>query len=213
MRLEIKLVDSESQIRQLILNALKQDVQMTINKSTHQISDKIKALVKSALMSEPEYASLMGGQLKAEFGIESSSSVDAVVEAMVETISITQNVIKVTNIGLSGGFTLTMMKSDDMGGVINQKNAQSLDSKGYALPWLEWLLFRNNEILVRNYKVKFGQNPYSRSGMAIMIPSDTDWRVPPAFVGSVENNWTTRAIDRVESQILNTIIQTIKDNV
>lgn len=213
MRLEIKLVDSESQIRKLILDALKQDVQMTINKSMHKISEDIKALVKSALMAEPEYSSLVGGQLKAEFGIESSSSVDSAVDSMVATISLTQNTIKVTNTGLSGGFTLTMMKSDNMGGVINNKEAQSLDSKGYSLPWLEWLLFRNNEILVRNYKVKFGQNPYSRSGMAIMTPSDSDWRVPPAFAGSIENNWTTRAIDRVESQVINTIIQTIKDNV
>jgi hypothetical protein len=74
------------------------------------------------------------------------------------------------------------------------------------LPWLEWLLLKGNSIIVRNYNVKYGQNPRSRSGDAIMIDSTSSWRVPPEFAGTTRDNWTTRALNRVDKDI-NRIIQ------
>ena len=61
--------------------------------------------------------------------------------------------------------------------------------------------------------MELGPNPNSRTGMAVMVGSNNNWRVPPAFVGTITNNWTTRAIDRIENQVGNIIQKTIENNI
>ena len=71
---------------------------------------------------------------------------------------------------------------------------------------------RNNNIIVRNYNVKFGESEYSRSGLAIMVPSNYNWRVPTQFAGSIRNNWTTRAVSRIETSVYDVIKKAIEAN-
>lgn len=199
-------MESSPAIRQAILKEISKIMIKAIDKATPRIANDIKVLLREALKQEPEYQSLVNGTLKAEFGIPSSSQIDAVVQAMVETINLKRSQISTNNFGITGGFTLTAMKSDDIGGVISSSQAQVNDAeRGYVLPWLEWLLLKNNQILVKNYEVKLTSNPRSRSGMALMVSSDKNWRVPPAFAGSVTNNWTTRAVSRIENSVYSII--------
>ena len=97
---------------------------------------------------------------------------------------------------------------------ITTEAAQVIDTKrGYSLPWLEWLLLKNNKVIVNNYDVKLGPNINSRTGNAIMVSSNNNWRVPPQFAGSQASNWTTRAIERVDKQIESIIQKAIEDNI
>jgi len=202
MILDLKILESNSQIRQMILDSIKDHIENAFNKAIGPISSEIKTLVGAALRTEPEYQSLISGTLRIEFGIMDIASVDNVVEQMVDTLQVTKNPIKITNLGLSGGFIITMIKSDDISGIINSDAAIVTDnSKGHKLPWLQWLLLNANQPIIRNYEVKVGANPYSRSGMGIMVESNKDWRVPPEFAGSQQDNWTTRAMTRVENQL------------
>lgn len=212
MKFKLTLLDQQSDITKKILNALQQEISDVINKALPKITEDIKTIVADALRQEPEYVSLLSGTLKAEFGIAESSSVEKIVEALVNTISVQSNKIVISGNGLKGGFSLTMMKSDDMNGVIYLDSASVVDNqKGYVLPWLEWLLYENNRPIIKGYSVEYTSSPYSRSGLAIMVPDSTNWRVPPEFAGSTRNNWTTRAISRVENNIYSTIINNIKD--
>ena len=202
MILTMQILESDSQIRQIILDSIKEHVEKALNLSIGSISSEIKSLVASSLRAEPEYQSLISGTLRIEFGIPNTSVVDQIIEMMIETLSITKNPIKVNNFGLSGGFELTMIKSDDINGIVNTDPATVTDSqKGYRLPWLEWLLFQSNQPIIRNYEVKIGPNSNSRTGMGIMVESNKNWRVPPEFAGSTKNNWTTRAISRIDNQL------------
>jgi hypothetical protein len=213
MNFSLKILESDSQIRSLILNEIKNTLERAINKAIPKIITDIKKLIVSSLKSEPEYTSLTSGQLKAELGIPDTAQVDAVINLMVETLSVNKSIIKTNQAGLSGGFILTMLESSTLGGVVSSVPAYVKDAKGYSLPWLEWLCLRNNEIIVKDFSVKYGSDPNSRSGMAIMIPSSDSWRVPPVFVGSKDKNWTTRAIDRSEAQIYSIIQTNIKDHI
>jgi len=213
MNFSLKILESDNQIRLLILDEIKNILEDAINKALPKITTDIKKLIISSLKSEPEYTSLTNGQLKAELGIPDTSQVDTVIGLMVDTLLINRSPIRTNQAGLSGGFTITMLESNTLGGVISSAPAYVRDTKGYSLPWLEWLCLRNNEIIVRNFSVKYGSNPNSRSGMAIMTPSSNSWRVPPAFVGSKDKNWTTRAIDRSEAQIYSIIQTNIKDHI
>ncbi len=40
-----------------------------------------------------------------------------------------------------------------------------------------------------------------------------NWRVPPEFGGTQRNNWTTRAIESAEDEIINTIRSTVERNI
>jgi len=194
------------------MDELKIILDKAINTALPKISTEIKILISESLRNQPEYSSLMTGTLKAELGIADATSINSVIDALIETLAVQRNDIKVTNKGLSGGFVLTMMKSDDMNGVIYTEPASVKDASGYSLPWLEWLLLKGNEILVKNYEVSYFPSPYSRSGMAIMIPSSSSWRVPPQFAGTENDNWTTRAINSVEDSVYKIIQENIEKN-
>lgn len=213
MRFDIQIIESNSQIASAIIHSIKDVISNAIKKSMNKIIDGTKEIVSESLRQEPEYGSLMSGKLRADFGIPDASTVQRVVDALADTITVTDIPITANNTGLRGGFVMTMMKSDDLNGIIYKDIANILDIKGYKLPWLEWLLLHNNSPIVKNYEVQYGPSPYSRSGLGIMVPSDSNWRVPPEFSGSQDNNWTTRAVDRSEARIYKLIQQSIEKNI
>lgn len=211
MRFDIQLAESDSEITRIVLQAIQDQLNKRLSSITSSLIPKIKTIVSDALRAEPEYASLTNGKLRYELGIENPSSVDSIINKLVNTIELDNQSIKLSGRSLSGGFTLRMMKSDDLNGVIADSDAFVNDQRrGYQLPWLEWLLLRGNNTIVSNYQVKIGSSPYSRTGNAIMVNSTSNWRVPTEFVGTSSNNWTTRAIASSESIIAKTIEQTIK---
>jgi hypothetical protein len=212
MKYSISLLESDKDIRGAILNALASDLSKTISKSISSISTKIKLLVKNALQNEPEYQSLKNGQLRREFGIENTNNVDVVIAKLIDTLVIDTKAITINSQGLSGGLRITMMPSD-FSGVVGSEESVVVDNiRGYSLPWLEWLLLKGSQIIVKDYEVKVGSNPYSRSGDAIMVSSSKNWRVPPEFAGTVTDNWTTRALSTIDDEISKIIQQTIESN-
>ncbi len=213
LKFNLKLVESDTQIKKMIFDALAQDLNDTIRKSLPEINENIKDMVKDSLKQEPEYSSLKSGQLRAEFGIKDPNDVDKVIEAMVDAAKITLVPVKVTQMGVSGGFKYTMLKADDLDGVIFTDIASVIDDKGYYLPWLKWLLYDGGKPLVKKFRVKMGSSNRSRSGMAIMVKSKSNWRVPPQFAGSISSNWVTRSIDKLDQKITNTIQKIIEKNI
>lgn len=212
MRFDIKLIESNSEITRVILQALQSHINRNLSTVSSSVIPKIKGIVADALRAEPEYASLTAGKLKYELGIDSSTAVDNIVNKLVDTIELDLQPVSSSSRSLSGGFTIRMMKSDDLDGVIADADAFVNDQKrGYQLPWLEWLLLRGNDTIVSNYSVKIGNNPNSRTGNAIMVSSASNWRVPTEFVGTSSNNWTTRAIASANSSIAKAMEQSIKD--
>ena len=208
MNLTLQVLESDSAIAKLIIEQIKNILDNAISKSLSTIQKEVKTLIAEALRNQPEYSSLMTGKLKAEFGIPDSGRVNQVIEALVNTLSVNKEPLKFSSRGISGGFTLTMIKSDDISGLIYTDIASVIDDKGYSLPWLEWLLLRGNQTIVKNYTVKYVSSARSRSGLALMYPSDSSsWRAPADFSGTEKNNWTTRAISSVESEVYK-ILQT-----
>jgi hypothetical protein len=214
MNLSLKVLESDSAIRNMILDSLRIELDRTMQKSAQELPAKIKPLLSDALKQEPEYSSLKSGKLKFEFGIPDSSVIDDVVEKIANTLSINASAVKISSAGLSGGFILKAIKTDNIDGIINDPSAIMEDSiRGYSLPWLEWLLFKGNETIIKGYSVKLGPNSNSRTGNAIMVGSDSSWRVPAEFAGTISNNWTTRAVERLESTIYSIIKSTVESNI
>ena len=208
MRISANIVETNSEINTMILEIMADHINDTLNIAMPKITTEIKELVALSLREEPEYQSLLSGRLRAEFGLSDTNMVDNIIDKLVSTIDVSRSTVSYNKIGLVGGFTITMMKSDDMNGLIFTDIASVISNNGQHLPWLQWLLLEGNNAIVKNFDVKMGSYSQSRSGMAIMVSSRDNWRVPPEFVGTISNNWTTRAIDRIEDKIY-TLIQDI----
>ena len=214
MKYSVSLIENESYIRSNILGALKTTVDKALNACILKMRAPLSNLIKTALMQEPEYSSLISGQLRSEFGIENIDSVDVAINNIANSIVIEKKEISINNLGLSGGIDIKIINNQDYGGALNDISAFVVDSaRGYSLPWLEWLLLKGNSIIIRNYEVKYGQNPRSRSGDAIMISSQSNWRVPPEYAGTVRDNWTTRAINRVDNDIVKIIRESFESSI
>lgn len=212
MKINLRLLDSEKSIASKILFALIPEINKVLNKSINGIRSDIRTELISALKQEPEYGQLMAGSLRADLGIPDTNAVDNIVEQLADTTDV--RIIPVSRLGQSikGGIIIEAIQSDNISNVIYSNEAYVTDSKGYSMPWLEWLLLRGNSVLVKGYDVEYGPSPYSRSGDGIMVKSSSDWRVPPEYQGKVDNNWTTRAIDRLDNQISKIIKKNIEKN-
>lgn len=211
MKLSLTLIDTDSKIRQEILSAMSAHITNAMNKAREKIKQDISKLLEVALRQEPEYNSLKGGQLRLDFGISDTAAVDDIIQKMANSTTVKTIPVKINNSGLSGGLTITAVESETIGGLINDSSALVIDrQRGYSLPWLEWLLLKGNSNIIINYDVRYGPNPASRTGDAIMVRSRDNWRVPAQFVGTKENNWTTRAIERIETNIPSVIQRAIE---
>jgi hypothetical protein len=213
MKFSVKLLDTEPEIKKKILNALREDIEVTLNKAIPNINLDLQNILRQSIQNQPEYQSLISGQLRLEFGIpDPNLRINNIINQWINNTSITKKPFTINGRGLSMGFSIGMVASD-YADVLSLTEASVIDIKGYSLPWLDWLLLQGGKIIVRDYSVELGPFSTSRSGGAIMKASNTNWRVPPEFAGTITNNWVTRAIDSIESDIFNIIQKNIEANI
>lgn len=214
MEFTLKLLDSDKYIKDSILREISIHINETIKKSINNIKNNIIQIINESLKQEPEYSSLKNGRLLYEFGIPNISFIDKVVDAASNTVDIVYNPVVFYSRGIKGGLKIKAMGLKDIDGLIATDIASVNDSKGYNLPWLQWLLIEGGNPIVKNFEVKLGPNINSRTGNAIMIKSLTNWSVPSQFIGTRSNNWFTRAIERIDDNTLQkTIQQEIEKNI
>lgn len=202
----IQLLESDSQIKKAILDSIRDVLDSAISKSINKIRDELINLTIENIKREPEYMSLKNGQLRYEFGIPDTMVVDAVV-GNICTGKVSRSPVRVNSRGVVGNIRYTIIDGDTVDQSMNSQNGLVQDSKGYTMPWLKWLLTQGTSPIVKNFEVKLGPNPRSRTGMAIMVESSDNWSVPAQFAGVQENNWITRAISSIDEDAFFQIIQ------
>ena len=154
----------------------------------------------------PEYVSLKSGRLKYEFGLPQEVDVDDVVSIISNSVNVNLVQSKISSGSINIGIKIEVFERTGEP-AINSPNAFVTDTKGgYSLPWLEWLLLKGTAPIVNNYSVVLGPNKFSRTGMALMVQSNKNWKVPSEFAGSSSNNWASRALDKIEDKIQTQII-------
>ncbi len=207
MNITLKILENDKQINQLILNELSQQISKVFSKSSKVILSKVKELIRSVIVSQPEYSALKNGSLRLELGIPDTTVVDSIVSSLSNTTNIELKPIKISGNKLSGGFLITFLDDAQLQSIIDSPDGMVNDVKGYSLPWLKWLLSEGVKPIVKGYSVRIGPNKASRTGMAIMVDSASSWSVPAQFAGNKTNNWITRAISDIEDNRISSIIQ------
>ena len=202
MNISLKLLDNDKAIQVKILNALVQQLKGGFTKAAESIKKELQSIVKQAIQSQPEYGSLLSGQLKDELGIPNPTTrVNAIIDAWAENVQIITKPVIVSGSQIKGGLSIGMIK-EDYADVLGMDEATIIDRQtGSVVPWLYWLLLGGGDILVKDYAIKIGPSRRSRTGNAVMIKSLKNWRMPTEFVGVAGNNWVYRAISELDSKI------------
>ena len=174
------------------------------------ITEQIRKAVREALVSTPEYQSILQGKLKAELGIpQSDTRIITIIDTWVNNISVKVKSAKSPLLLIDIGII-----QDDYGDVLSlpaaQYTYQSKHGQG-EIPWLKWLLLEGDKRIITKYE--FSSNPRgSRTGMGIMVrKSRGAWQVPPEFSGTSVDNFATRALGNIESVIDKIVEKAVKD--
>lgn len=204
MKLSISILESNIEINAAILNGLLPQVNKYMDWGIGIIKNELPQIISNSIMNSPEYQSLLSGELRYEFGIsDPGPKLAGLVDIWANNIHYTRMKPTITGDRIRAFFAANTMRVD-CADVIYTDYALVVDgTRGYTLPWLEWLLLDGNTTIVDNYEVVVGANKYSRTGKALMKPSSKSWKVPSLYAGTASDNWITRAIDSVTNDIDN----------
>ena len=203
MKFSLSIVETNSVIEKAILNALLPEATAFMNNASNYIKNNIYTIIKDSIISQPEYDSLVNGQLRLELGVpDAASRIEDLINVWINNTVVEYKAPKISNNRIKSSFTIKMIKanfSDVLGlGLANVETSIA----GAGIPWLQWLLLDGTAIVVDNYEVQIGPNNRSRTGYAIMKNSEgMGWGVPPEYAGTIGDNWITRAIEASKTNI------------
>ena len=189
------VLEDNAAIQKKINAALAKDINKKLPKIATNIERRVKPIVRQALLASPEISSLSSGSLKYEFGLTSDPTMD-IVDAVVSSLKVQ---FKKVNTNLSGGISLVMQPTD-FSNLLSLPSAQQPIESGGNIPWLHWLLNLGDSIIIADFGVSFGPGK-GRTGGANMTGSFAPYKVDSRFSGTPDNNFITRVISRVSSQI------------
>lgn len=198
----IKIVDSNIKVEANILKSMYEGVKNILFKSKPNIESRVKQLVREALYKCPEIESLQGGKLKFDFGLDNDPTQE-IIEAIVASTYVYFKNFKLVKNGYSNVLSVYIQPSDFIN-LFSLSSASIVTEKGVELPWLSWLLTQGDTILITQHHVTYGAYPDGRTGGAIMKPGGV-FKVDSKFSGTPDDNFITRALEKYQQQIVDTI--------
>lgn len=197
MFLEIDI--DEKQAERDIIKALQEETNSILSRASTHIKLKIRKMIQYRITNSPEYKSLVNhGQLQGELGLPNpKQAMDDILNIWIKSIRITLRPAKTTGNDIKAFLDIDMIDGTFQD-VLGSPSASFTTDSGQDIPWLEWLLTAGDAVLVRGYDIVFNSK-YSRTGLNIMLKSITaNWRMPPEFSGTVNDNFVTRALEGID---------------
>ena len=206
--LSIDLLGTAADFERYIMKAIEAQMDRAVNKAIPIIKSQAKPVISLAISECEEMKSLQGGDLMGQLGLTPSTAnnaIDNIADAVSESISFTNTSSK-TKKGV-GGLEVHFQPT-------SFSNILSLSSGSYSyskktslwgqvvsgkveIDWLSWLLTKGDSVIVSNfhYEPKVGKG---RSGKGSMREKGS-WRVSPAYAGTEQDNFITRALQSKET--------------
>ena len=193
----LKIIESNAEIQRMIERGLRKDAQKMLSQSISRIKSRITPIIRTALTTCPEIQSLSGGKLAADFGLTSDPS-GQIVSAIMSSLNVRPRKGNAKDLG----GVVVELQPTSFANLLGLSTAEQ-EIDGGSIPWLYWLLTQGDTILIAGYGVDYGS--HGRTGEAIMNQKLAPFKVDSSFSGTEENNFITRAINRVSSQIKSAI--------
>ena len=208
-RATLTLLESDKLIGRKIVQACAKYLKVKLHKANKTLANEIKAVLRSSVESQPEYQSLLGGELQAQLGItDPENKLTNIIDLWLNSLKANYRVSIVNN-KVTGVFLIEMSKdvyTNLLGSPDAVQDYMSRDHPAGKVPWLEWLLTKGDIILVgyqfRTVPEEVVQR-YSRTGMGLMFKNrNKAWTMPGSFSdANINDNFLTRAITQVSGQI------------
>jgi hypothetical protein len=215
-----ELIHNNKRIQKDMYRALAHQMNDIFGTARATVEDAIATKIKQVFINTSVYDALINGPLDAHFGIpqgQALGKLDEIINTIATSILVEHKPIRSRSNEFTGGYIVNIVKSN-YEDILLLPGAHVVNSFGpegdELLPWLAWLLLAGNQILVYDYRIQFGNFKKSRSGDAIMVPDEAGgWSVPPAYSGTVRNNWLTRAMKDNAAFIENIIVGAIQHTI
>lgn len=212
MKVSLKLISTESEISKAIVNALKEELNTYLRDSSKKIVIKVRELLRFNIENSETWTSLQSGKLKAHFGLgtDGSEKLNSILDIWLNSVQIDYKPVTGTTT-FRGGLSLQMVQTD-WEDVLSSDGAIITTAIGGVLPWLDWLLIQGDKtIIIKDYDISMKPSSRSRSGMAIMVSKKGGgWRVPVEYAGTIDNNFMTNILDKLDTDITAIIEKELK---
>lgn len=195
---DVRLEIDEAAFKQDLLAHVAKAFSLAAVAAKPRMVTRIGEIIEQAVMASPEAASLQGGDLQGELGVQNPiRAIRAIIEALKRSIIVTPAPFVSDGAGLRGGPTISVMPSS-MKDLLSLPEASFL-SNGYVVAWLDWLLTKGDQVVIADWHFWPGDFAESRTGLGIMEPTKS-WRVPSEFSGTSTGNWLIRAIRTIRQE-------------
>lgn len=157
---------------------------------------------------------LSGGPLMGHLGLEDAGDlVDIVLQWTLNEIIVKSTLVRSVGDKIQGHIYVGMIYADYQD-VFKNPSASFESEQGFKIPWLPWLIdSAGQDAFAIEYGIKFGEG-LGRTGQAIMVKNARQpWTLPVQYLGSPEDNFVTQALDSIEDQVLEIMIQEIEKQI
>jgi len=212
--LVLRIKDTAGQIERKIKDALKRIFAdgRVLQVAGAATATKIRKLFIQKMHESQTYIQLSTNSLTVgDFGLEHpKEKIDAIIEAWAQSLKLKFKLIKGSQLGIKGGFTISMVRSNyaEVFRLPQAKQRATSTRKAKTnqkiMPWLKWLLMEGDKKIIIGYDVVFRQGA-GRSGLAIMVQGKKfrSWSVPYGISGTKDKNFVTEVLHKMEGDIIN----------
>lgn len=175
------------------------------------VLDEIRTLTRKklydAITSSPEYISMINGKLNIELGlVDANDKLQNILEKWINSVSVQFNKFRISKTNLSGGIKILAVNSD-YSDVLFLPDSVLITEKGDILPWLSWMLTYGSNVIIADYRIRFG--PIGRTGGGAMYLGGS-WGISPEYAGTIKDNFVTRSINSIKDDMQKEIAVIIK---
>lgn len=207
----ISIKETDAQIQRKIAESVRDRLNSVFPKIINEIRDIVRKRIFDAISSSNVYLSIQRGDLQTELGLtDGGSRLIDILNIWLNNIDVSFKKFTVRGDNLSGGITIQAIRSD-YSDVLDSNLASYISEKGEEVPWLRWLLLTGTSVIIADYGIKFGSG-LGRTGGGIMIKGGS-WGLSAEFAGGANDNFVTRAISGIESNLQNDIQNIIERNI
>jgi hypothetical protein len=196
---------SIEKMKKAIIKECVNEIYKTLNLKKNSVLEFCKINIKKYLEQSPEIQSMISdnGKLRVELGINNSGGkIDRLIDYIAGSVDVMFE--KFDGRALDHTISITV-NSSRMKDIYSESFASYETEKGVNIEWLKWLLEAGDKDVIFGYRIRYGVS-VGRTGEAVMIKSrQANWRVPPEFSGTIENNFITRSISSLDRDLANYI--------
>lgn len=202
-------IQNPNQVEKDIIKAIDRHLTSKMSGIHTRIATRTSELIREELMASSETNSILSGKLRAELGVaDASSELESIFDAIAQKVKVSVKKTTSSSRGVSMHVKISAvpLDIDSIAGSLGTYTTK----KGTQIPWFKWLTTLGDRVIVRDYITETGKPRVSRTGDMIMVKGKSGWRVPPEFSGTEEDNFVTRATDKILPKLGDFIRKTVE---